>query len=181
MSMKTDHTFSPSFIQSFSKSMNLLSLIILSISLPTSIELNFGGPSSNLGELKGRNSAVTIRFPLSLESGYGSPTPIFTPTRTSVFPILTLTLPSAFFETFGSIVISLNSSSFLPSNLLPSSKYFLILSLVISDVSYNSAIILPPLQRPLMLFSELHRLFAMPFLPSQLLPSTALFLFFHQV
>ena len=122
-------------MQSFFKLMNLLSLIPLSVTLPNSIASIFGGPSSNLSELNGSNSTVTIKFPSSRESGYGSPTSILTPTITSVFPSLTRAEPSAFFETPVSISKSLNSSSFLPSNLFPSERYCLILCLVISKVS----------------------------------------------
>ena len=102
--------------------MNLLSLIPLSVILPSSIPSNLGGPLSNLSELKGNNSAVTIKFPLSRLSGYGVPTSIFTPTKTSVFPILTRAEPSAFFDIPVSINISLNSSTLLPSSLLPLDK-----------------------------------------------------------
>ena len=52
--MKTVQTFFPSFIHNFSSSINLLSLMALSITLASSTDSIFGGPSSNLEELRER-------------------------------------------------------------------------------------------------------------------------------
>src|SRR4030043_415715 len=170
----TFQTFSPSFMHNFSISMNLLSLTPLSITLASSIALNEGGPDSNLGELNGSNSAVTIKFPLSCESGYGAATSIFIPTKTSVFPIFTLALPSAFFEIPVSIVISLNSSSFLSSNLFLLQHKFLFLPLLQVQLPQLIAFLLSFRQAEYDLFSRRRLMLLEYLLPLLLLPSPLL-------
>ena len=126
------------------------SLIPLSMTLESSIELIDGGPDSKSGDDNGNNSIFTIKDPSSGVSGYGVPTSIFTPAITSVSPIFTLADPSADFdETPVSIFISLYSSSFLLSTLVffssKDNRYFLFMSFIFPLHTF-----------PLMLFFVFH-------------------------
>ena len=56
-------------MHNFLKSIALLSLIPLSMTLASSVAHEPGGPNSNNGEAIGLNSAVTIITPSSFESG----------------------------------------------------------------------------------------------------------------
>ena len=88
-------TFFPGIKHNSSSAMAFDSLIPLSTTLASSIAFSSGGPGSNVGEASGTSSAFTARTPSSGASEYGSPISTFIPTRTSVFPSLTLAEPSA--------------------------------------------------------------------------------------
>src|SRR5204863_159597 len=61
----------------------------------SSIASGRGGPASNVGLAKGTISTLVDSTPVFGVSGYGSPTDILMPTRTSVFPSFARALPSA--------------------------------------------------------------------------------------
>ncbi len=88
-------TFFPGAMHNSSSAIALDSRIPLSTTLASSIAFSFGGPGSKVGEARGTNSAFTVRTPSLGTSGKGSPTSIFIPTITSVFPKRTRAEPSA--------------------------------------------------------------------------------------
>ena len=69
-------------MHNFSVSTHFDSLIPLSTTRASSIELSSGGPGSKFGEARGTNSAFTVKTPSFGVSGNGSPSPTLTPTRT---------------------------------------------------------------------------------------------------
>ena len=89
MSIQAMRTFFPGIIASFSRSIALISLSDLSMTLASSMAFSSGGPGSKLGDAIGTNSAETTMTPSFGVSAYGVPSSSFTPTSTCVLPSLT--------------------------------------------------------------------------------------------
>ena len=94
--MNMIHTFSFGVMHSFSTFTVFDSRMPRSTTRASSIAVGLGGPASKFGLAIGISSALVERTPWFGVSGYGSPTSIFTPTRTSVFPSWIRAEPSAF-------------------------------------------------------------------------------------
>src|SRR5438445_12820 len=95
MSMKRIQTFSFGVMQSFSMFTIFDSRIPRSTTRASSIASGRGGPASKVGLAIGMSSTLVERTPVFGVSGYGSPTDILMPTKTSVLPSFTRALPSA--------------------------------------------------------------------------------------